>query len=65
MLRRGGRIFQRRYQITLDGKETKVDEKEVDYIVGSGNHMRTYTHRNADGTLSQLPLVWYAEKGRY
>ena len=65
MLRRGDRIFQRRYQIGFDGKETNVDEKEVDYIVGSGNHMRTYTHRNADGTLLQLPLAWYAEKGGY
>lgn len=65
MLRRGGRIFQRRYQVGDDGRETNVDEKEVDYIVGSGNHMRTYVHRNADGTLLQLPLAWYAEKGGY
>jgi len=27
--------------------------------------MRTYVHRNADGTLLQLPLAWYAEKGGY
>ena len=65
MLRRGDRIFQRRYQMGRDGREMNVDEKEVDYIVGSGNHMRTYVHRNADGTLLQLPLAWYAEKGGY
>ena len=65
MLRKGDRIFQRRYQTGFDGQETNVDEKEVDYIVGSGNHMRTYTHRNPDGTLLQLPLAWYAEKGGY
>ena len=65
MLRRGDRIFQRRYQLGRDGQETNVDEKEVDYIVGSGNHMRTYVHRNTDGTLLQLPLAWYAEKGGY
>src|SRR5579884_2757835 len=41
MLRRGGRIFQRRYQVGPDGREINVDEKEVNYIVGSGNHMRT------------------------
>ena len=65
MLRHGDRIFQRRYQVGEDGRETNVDEKEADYIVGSGNHMRTYVHRNADGTLLQLPLAWYAEKGGY
>lgn len=65
MLRRGDRIFQRRYQVGRDGQETNVDEKEVDYIIGSGNHMRTYVHRNNDGTLLQLPLAWYAEKGGY
>ena len=65
MLRRGDRIFQRRYQVGRNGEETNVDEKEVDYIVGSGNHMRTYLHRNGDGTLLELPLAWYAEKGGY
>jgi tetratricopeptide (TPR) repeat protein len=65
MLRGGDRIFQRRYQIGPDGQETNVDEKQVDYIVGSGNHMRTYLHRNSDNTLLQLPLAWYAEKGGY
>jgi hypothetical protein len=39
-----------------------ADEKEVDYIVGSGNHMRTHTHRNPDISLLQLPLARYAEK---
>ncbi|MEI9975090.1 MAG: tetratricopeptide repeat protein [Ignavibacteriota bacterium] len=65
MLRRGDRIFQRRYQVGFDGHETNVDEKEVDYIVGSGNHMRTYLHREPDGSLRQLPLAWYAEKNGY
>jgi predicted CXXCH cytochrome family protein len=65
MLNRGGVLIQRRYQIGFDQKVTNVDEKQVDYIVGSGNHMRTYVHRNADGTLLELPLAWYAEKGGY
>src|SRR5208282_4731672 len=51
MLNRDGVLIQRRYQRGFEGKETNVDEKRVDYIVGSGNHMRTYVHRNADGTL--------------
>ena len=65
MLNRNGVLFQRRSQRGFEGKETNVDEKRIDYIVGSGNHMRTYVHRNADGTLIELPLAWYAEKGGY
>ena len=34
MLRRGDRIFQRRYQIGFDNKQTNVDEKQIDFIVG-------------------------------
>ena len=65
MLNRAGVLVQRRWQQGFDGKESNVDEKQIDYIVGSGNHMRTYLHRNADGTLLELPLAWYAEKGGY
>jgi predicted CXXCH cytochrome family protein len=65
MLNRSGELIQRRYQLGFEAKETNVDEKQIDYIVGSGNHMRTYAHRNADGTLFELPLAWYAEKGGY
>ena len=65
MLNRNGVLIQRRYQIGFDRQESNVDEKQIDYIVGSGNHMRTYVHHNADGTLLELPLAWYAEKGGY
>ncbi len=65
MLSRDGVLVQRRYQLGFENRETNVDEKAVDYIAGSGNHMRTYLHRNADGTLLELPLAWYAEKGGY
>jgi predicted CXXCH cytochrome family protein len=65
MLNRDGILIQRRYQLGFEGKETNVDEKQIDYVMGSGNHMRTYVHRNTDGTLLELPLAWYAEKGGY
>src|SRR5262249_8851602 len=32
---RDGKYYQRRWQIGFDGKETNVDEKQVDYIIGS------------------------------
>jgi tetratricopeptide (TPR) repeat protein len=63
MIRRGGRYFQRQYQMGFDGKQTNASEKEIDFVLGSGNHARTYLHRRADGTLVELPLSWYAEKG--
>ncbi len=65
MLARDGRYYQRRWQIGFDGKETNVDEKQVDYVIGSGNHSFTYLHLTSRGTLQVLPLSWYSEKGGY
>jgi tetratricopeptide (TPR) repeat protein len=62
---REGRYLQRRYQIGFDGKETNIDEKSMDFVMGSGNHVRTYLHQTAAGALEELPLAWYAEKGGY
>jgi len=65
MIRRDRRYFQRQYQIGLDGHETNTLEKEIDFVVGSGNHSKTYLHRASANTLVELPLAWYAEKGGY
>jgi predicted CXXCH cytochrome family protein len=65
MLQRDGKYFQRRYQIDSGGKQVNVMEKQVDYVMGSGNHSRAYLHRTAANTLVELPLAWYAEKGGY
>lgn len=65
MVQRDGVWFQRRWQIGFDGKQTNLDEKRVDYVLGSGNHARTYLHLTEQGTLQELPLGWYAEKGGY
>ena len=65
MFERGGKYFQRRWQIGFDGRETNVEEKQVDFVLGSGNHARTYLHLTPRGTLQQLPLGWYSEKGGY
>ena len=59
--RRERKYFLLRYQ---HGK-TNVVEKEIHYVVGSGNHSRTYLHRNSQGKLLELPLSWYAERGGY
>jgi tetratricopeptide (TPR) repeat protein len=65
MVERAGHYYQRQFQIGLDGKQTNLSEKEIDFVLGSGNHVRTYLHRNSNNTLVELPLAWYAEKGGY
>ena len=65
MVMHDGAWFQRRWQTGFDGKETNVDEKRVDYVLGSGNHAKTYLHLTEKNTLQELPLGWYAEKGGY
>ena len=62
---RAGNYFQRRWQTGFDGRETSVEEKQIDFVLGSGNHARTYLHLTERGTLQQLPLGWYAERGGY
>jgi Flp pilus assembly protein TadD len=58
-----GKFFQRRWQKGFDGKPDNVEELPIDYIMGSGNHVRTYLHRDRDGTLIELPMAWYSEAG--
>jgi Tfp pilus assembly protein PilF len=63
MLQRDGSYYQRRWEIGFDGHESSVEEKRIDYVMGSGNHARTYLHRTSRGTLEELPLGWYTESG--
>jgi hypothetical protein len=57
----GGSYYQRRWRIGYAGNETEVQESRIDYVMGSGNHVRTYLHRTDRGTLIELPLAWYSE----
>jgi tetratricopeptide (TPR) repeat protein len=63
IVERGGALVQRRHQIGFDRKEVNVFEQSADYVIGSGNHARTFVHRAADGRLMQLPVSWYADGG--
>jgi predicted CXXCH cytochrome family protein len=65
MAQRGGKYFQQRWQIGTDGKPDYRQEWQIDFVMGSGNHVRTYLHRDANGVLIELPLAWYSEKGGY
>ena len=63
MIERDGRLYERRHEIGFDGNESNVLEVEAHYVIGSGNHARTFLHREADGRLRQLPVTWYAGEG--
>jgi len=60
---REGKFFLSRHQLGYGGKETNRVEKEIDYVIGSGNHARTYLYRNREGQLTELPVSWYIENG--
>jgi Flp pilus assembly protein TadD len=60
---RAGVLYERRHQLGLDNQEANVLELTADFVVGSGNHARTFLHRYADGRLVELPVSWYAENG--
>jgi tetratricopeptide (TPR) repeat protein len=62
MSERDGEFYQRRFTIGADGRETNVVEAKADYILGSGNHARTYLHRTSQGKLVELPVSWYVER---
>ena len=65
MLRHDGKLFQRGYQLNAAGSQINITEKQIDYIMGSGNHARTYLTLTPANTLVELPLGWYFEKGGY
>ena len=55
MLERDGKWYQRRHQIGFDGKEINIVEKQIDYVMGSGNHVRSYLNRTAQGRWWNCP----------
>jgi predicted CXXCH cytochrome family protein len=63
MVERGGALVQRRHQTGFGGTEANVVEVTAEYVIGSGNHARTFVHRAPDGRLLQLPVSWYADRG--
>ncbi|MCI0424023.1 MAG: tetratricopeptide repeat protein [Acidobacteria bacterium] len=64
MLRRDGRFFQQRYQLK-QRREVNFFEQEVHYIIGSGNHARSYLNVSSGGVLTQLPVTWYPQEKRW
>ena len=65
MVMHDGKLFERRSQTGFRGRETNIVEKQVDYVIGSGNHAHTFLHRDAQGKLIELPVSWYTEGSGY
>ena len=65
MIQREGRFFQRRYRLDADGNEKNVLEREVDWIIGSGEHARSYLSLDEGGVLRQMPVTWYPQIRRW
>jgi tetratricopeptide (TPR) repeat protein len=65
IVQRSSSFFHRRWQVGNKGEEIHAEELEIHYVMGSGNHARTFLHRNARGALIELPLGWYAENGGF
>lgn len=65
MVQREGRFYQRRYRLDSDGNEKNVLEREVTWIIGSGEHARSYLGLDEGGVLRQLPVTWYPQIQRW
>src|SRR6202044_1127214 len=65
MTERNGSWYERRHQLDFDGKETNTVEKRIEYVMGSGNHARSYLFRNGQGNLVEMPVTWYSENGGF
>lgn len=62
-VKRADGYYQRRWRLGNAGQEIHAQELRIDYVMGSGNHVRTYLHRTQRGALIELPLAWYTENG--
>ncbi|HXT50309.1 MAG TPA: tetratricopeptide repeat protein [Thermoanaerobaculia bacterium] len=65
MLWRGDQLVFRRWQSGPRGERVNEREQPVDWVLGSGNHARTYLFRTPSGELWQLPIAWYTREGKW
>ncbi len=58
---RDGRMVVTRYRQRGDGTRIAQRKQSVDYVIGSGNHVRGYLYGNRTGELFEMPIVWYTQ----
>ncbi len=62
---REGQLLFQRHQRGEDGGPINALEVPVDWIIGSGNHVRTYLYQTPNGELFELPLSWYTDSASW
>jgi Flp pilus assembly protein TadD len=60
MTRRGPSFFMKQFVVDPGGRERHADEREMTYVLGSGNHARSYVTVE-DGRLWEMPVCWYPD----
>jgi len=65
MLHKDGKFVQQRYLLDRNQQPIHIHEEEVTYVVGSGNHARSYLRHHPNGVITQLPVTWYSQKKRW
>ena len=58
MIAKDGQFFQIEYRLNEQGIRTHELARQIDYIIGSGNHARTYLF-SENGFFYELPITWY------
>ncbi len=65
MSNRDGKYVFKRFQLDENGQPINVFRRQVDWVLGSGNHARVYLYQTDAGELYQLPLAWYTQENRW
>ncbi len=60
MTERDGKYYQRQYMLDSQGREIAADERQLEWVVGSNNHNRSYLV-TLDEKLFQAPMCWYPQ----
>ena len=57
------RLVFERYQRDANGDSINRIELPIDWVIGSGNKVRSYAYQTDWGEIFMLPLSWYADTG--
>lgn len=59
-----GRFYQKEFRLDEHGREVHALTREVKYVIGSGNHVRSYL-TEINGFAYEMPVSWYSEKKKW
>ena len=59
-----GPVFER-FQRDADGEPINHVEIPIDWVIGSGNKVRSYAYQTEFGEMFMLPLSWYADASQW